>query len=134
MCCINIIYYVYTMRARAFGGSIYPQTKRFMFLAYRMLHISFDANHISPFECIWNMFDKNWALLRQRAFEHSSMSNRMPPHEIVVAPTNRATFKAVRCFIQMHAQKLSKYCIQAFYHNHLNQKNIFMVLLVAGMI
>lgn len=27
-----------------------------------------------------------------------------------------------------------KNCIQAFYHNHLNQKNIFMVPLVAGMI
>lgn len=23
---------------------------------------SFNANHISPCECIWNMFDKNWAL------------------------------------------------------------------------
>lgn len=62
MCCINIIYCVYTMNARAFGGSIYPQTKHFMFLAYRMLPIVQCKTIFHPCECIWNMFDKNWAL------------------------------------------------------------------------
>lgn len=60
MCCINIIYGVYTVRE--LSADQFTHRPNILCFWLTVCYPSFNANHISPCECIWNMFDKNWAM------------------------------------------------------------------------